>query len=269
MQNDHQTSLEKALSKTETDAEATLKVALAAVSSIKKFRMAAKSGDLREMKRAIDASEQSVAALKQQFVNAKDGWVFDEEIYLSSKDFLEEVIAASAQSGVKIFEQDDRLYCYPFIVRAISNERCVMINKTREKRLRPSVLANHLKMLQNKPIRFKPETLLECLFSAYSIAVKTRGDHKIFTGAVVPLLEVYDILTLLPGQSKEYAKQEFARDIYLLDQSNITQTKKGYCLSLPASTGTKSASRTITVITQHGQEKMYYGISFRPISRRV
>ena len=263
MQNDHQTSLEKALSKTETDADATLKSVLAAVSSIKRFRMAAKNGDLRELKKTIDASEQAIAALKQQFANAKEGWVFDEEIYLSSKDFLEEVISAAAQSGVKIFEQDDRLYCYPFIIRAISNERCVMINKTREKRLRPSVLANHLKTLQNKPIRFKPETLLECLFAVYLIAVKTRGDHKISTGAIVPLLEVYDILTLLPGQSKEYAKQEFARDICLLDQSNVTETKKGYHVSFTGSTANRFLSKIITAITQNGEKKKYYGISFR------
>jgi len=247
----------------EADAEATLKVALAAASSIKKCRMAARSGDLREIKRAIDASEQAIAALKQQFANAKDGWVFDDEAYLSSNEFLMEIVEASAQLGVKVFREEDRLYCYPFIIRALPGERAVLIDKTRERRLRPSVLAGHLKTLQNRPIRFKPETLLECLFLAYSVAVKTRGDHEIVTGAVVPLIEIYDILTLLPGQSKEYAKQEFARDIYLLDQSNVTQTKKDYCVSFPASTGTKSANKTITVITQHGQEKMYYGISFR------
>jgi hypothetical protein len=263
MENERQISLEQALARTEADAEATLKVAIAVVSSIKKFRLAAKSGDLREVKRTIDASEQSMAALKQQFANAREGWSFDDEAYLLSKDFLAEVVEAAAQLGVKVFEQDDRLYCYPFIVRTLPNERSVLIDKTRERRLRPSVLADHLKVLQNRPIRFKPEALLECLFSAYSVAVKTRGNHKIAAGAVVPLMEIYEILTLLPGQSKEYTKQEFARDIYLLDQSNITQTKKGYCLGLPASTGTKSASRTITVITQHGQEKMYYGISFR------
>lgn len=258
-----QISLEQALAGTEAAAEAALKVALAAVSSIKKFRMAAKSGDLREMKRAIDASEQAVAALKQQFANAKDGWVFNDEAYLLSNDFLTEIVEASAQLGVTIFKEDDRLYCYPFIIRALPNERAILIDKTRERRLRPSVLAGQLKVLQNRPIRFKPEALLECLFSAYSVAVKTRGDHKIAAGAVVPLIEIYEVLTLLPGQSKEYTKQEFARDIYLLDQSNVIQTKKDYYVSFPASTGTKVASKTITVITQHGQEKMYYGISFR------
>lgn len=82
------------------------------------------------------------------------------------------------------------------------------------------------------------------------------------TRVVVPLLEVYNLLTLLPGQSKEYSRQEFARDIYLLDQSRVAKTKKGLVVSFPASTGTRSVTSTITVITQNGHEKKYYGISF-------
>jgi hypothetical protein len=147
-------------------------------------------------------------------------------------------------------------------MRILPNERTVLIDKAREKRLRPSVLVSHLKDLQNKPVRFKPEVFLESLYTAYSVAVSTRPKDLVNTRVVVPLLEVYNLLTLLPGQSKEYSRQEFARDIYLLDQSRVAKTKKGLVVSFPASTGTRSTSNTITVITQNGHEKKYYGISF-------
>ena len=52
------------------------------------------------------------------------------------------------------------------------------------------------------------------------------------TGKVIKLLDIYQLLTLLPGQSKEYTKEEFARDIYLLDKSGITTTNNGFVLSL-------------------------------------
>jgi hypothetical protein len=92
--------------------------------------------------------------------------------------------------------------------------------------------------------------------------MKSRGKDRVGRGIVIPLLEIYKLLTLLPGQAKEYSRQEFARDIYLLDQSGVTTTKKGFVISFPASTGTKSTTNTIRVITQEGQEKRYYGISF-------
>jgi hypothetical protein len=75
-------------------------------------------------------------------------------------------------------------------------------------------------------------------------------------------LEIYRLLTLLPGQAKEYSRQEFARDVYLLDKSGVTKTKKNFVIRLPASTGTRSTTGTIRVITREGKDKPYYGISF-------
>jgi len=259
---DHSISLEKSLAKTESDVEVTLKAAVSVVSSLKRARAAARVGNLRDLRKAIELSEQAIATLRQQFANTKEGWDFNEDAYLSSSAFLSELLRTAEQMAVKIFERDDRLYCYPFLIRILPNECSVLIDKVRERRLRPSVLVSHLKGLQNKPVRFKPEFFLESLFLAYSTAVAAQGENLFSTGSVVKLLDIYRLLTLLPGQSKEYSLQEFARDIYLLDQSRVARTKKGLVVSFPASTGTKSAANTITVITQDGQEKKYYGIAF-------
>ena len=266
MENIYSNGLEKALAKTEADVDATLKAANSVVSSLKRFRGVIKTGSLRELRKTIDSAEQAIAALKQQFSNTKDGWNFDTENYIASKAFPDEIIEMSKSLGVKIFEQDERLYCYPFLIRILPpNELAVQIDKTKEKRLRPSTLVSHLKALQNKPVRFKPETFLESLFSAYETLIRSRGKDQVGKGIVIPLLEIYRLLTLLPGQAKEYSRQEFARDVYLLDQSGATTTKKGSVISFPASTGIKSTTNTIRVITQEGQEKRYYGISFSEV----
>lgn len=259
MDMDHVTSLEKALAKTEADADAACKAATVVVNSLKKFRTASQTGNLRELRKTIEAAGQAITALRQQFANAKEDWTFDEEAYLSNKAFTSEILEAAGQIGLKIFEQDDRLYCYPFLIRILPGERSILIDKARERRLRPSVLVKHLMDLQSKPSRFKPEAFLESLFSAYEIIVAPRGKELINTGIVIKLRDIYDLLTLLPGQSKEYSTQEFARDIYLLDQSLVTRTKKGLIVAFNFN---RPQAGTITVITQDGDMKKYFGISF-------
>ena len=266
MENIYPNGLEKALAKTEADVDATLKAAASVVSSLKKFRSAVQTGSLRELTKTIESAEQAIAALKQQFSNTKDGWNFDAENYIASKAFPDEIIEMSTSLGVRIFEQDERLYCYPFLIHILPNELAVQIDKTKEKRLRPSTIVSHLKALQNKPVRFKTEMFLKSLFLAYETLIKSRGKDQVGRGIVVTLREVYRLLTLLPGQSKEYSLQEFARDIYLLDRSGVTTTKKGYGVTLPGvSSGMKGTTGTIRVITQEGQDKLYYGISFSEV----
>lgn len=265
MENIYPNGIEKALAKTEADVDATLKAAASVVSSLKKFRSGVQTGSLRELRKTIESAEQAIAALKQQFINTKEGWNFDSENYIASRAYPEEILETAREMGLKIFEQDERLYCYPFLIRILPNELAVQIDKTKEKRLRPSTLVSHLKALQNKPVRFKPEAFLESLFLAYETLIRSRGKDQVGKGIVITLLEIYRLLTLLPGQAKEYSRQEFARDIYLLDRSGVTTTKKGVVVSFPASTGTRWTTGTIRVVTQEGQDKRYYGISFSEV----
>jgi hypothetical protein len=138
----------------------------------------------------------------------------------------------------------------------------VLIDKMRERSLRPSALIAHLQSLQDRPIRFKPEAFLESLYKAYALLVKARGQDGAAGGAVIPLADIHQILTLLPGTTREYSRQEFGRDLYLLDQSGVQLTREGFMLSFHASTGTRSLSKTIRIIGREGQEKKYYGIAF-------
>jgi len=249
-------SLEQSLVRTEADAEATLKAATTVVSSVKKFRDAAKKGNLRELHKTLDAAEQAIAALRQQFSNAQAGWDFDEETYFSGMAFHAEMLEAARQAGVKIFEQHGIIYCYPFLIRVRPQDQTVLINKIKERRLRPSVLAGHLKELQNRPVRFKPQAFLECLSKAYAKLISHQSEEF---GKAKKLLYIYQLLTLLPGQSKEYSQEEFARDIYLLDKSGVTTTQNGEVLHLFA----PSRAAALMVITEECTKRYYYTISFK------
>jgi hypothetical protein len=203
-----------------------------------------------------------MATLQRQVAATGGGWVFDEASYFASGAYTRELLETARRMHLEIFEQDDRLYCYPSLVRVLPAERTVLIDRTRERRLRPSLVVEHLRALHERPARFKSSDFLESLFNAYRVLVQRRGPGALERGPVEQLAEVYELLTLLPGQSREYSRQEFARDIYLLDRSGVTSTRDGFVVSFPASTGTKSGRGVITAITESGQERRYWGIAF-------
>jgi hypothetical protein len=260
-------SLENALSRTEGDAETTLRAAAGVTTVLKRCRVAARNGNLRDLRAALDAAEQSVVALQQQIAALRAGWDFDEDGYFAGGAYQREVRDTAEGMGVAIYERDERLYCYPSLVRLLANDRAVLIDKARDRRLRPSVLVAHLRDLQRRPPKFRPEAFVQSLAEVYALLVSAQrrgGAHGVRPAAapVIPLLKIYDTLTILPGQSRDYSRQEFARDLYLLDQSGVVETRRGDVLHFEAGTGTRAANATVTVVTQNGQEKRYYGIAF-------
>jgi hypothetical protein len=260
--NDAPRSLERALQQTEAGADASLKGAAAATRSLKRLRSVVHDGNLRELRSALAAAEQSVEALQREVAMTVKGWDFDEASYFTTGTYVDELLETASRMQLTIFEQDDRLYCYPSLVRVLGAERTILIDRTRERRLRPSTVVAKLRALQDRPPRFRPDAFLESLFKSYRTLAQRHGSASLESGPVERLARIYELLTLLPGQSREYSSHEFARDIYLLDRSGITETRDGFVVSFPASTGTRSASGVITAIAENGQERRYWGITF-------
>lgn len=260
--NDVSQRFESALQQTETDADASLRSAATATRSLKRLRAVVHDGNLRELRPALAAAQQSVDALQQQVATTVRGWDFDEAAYCSSGAYTDELLATAKAKRLAMYEQDDRLYCFPSLLRVLPAERTILIDRARERRMRPSLVVEHLRLLQDRPPRFKPEAFLEALFKAYRTLVQRQGAAKLEVGPVERLARVYELFTLLPGQAREYSSHEFARDVYLLDRSGLSETRDGFVVSFPASTATKSPGGVITAITESGQERRYWGIAF-------
>jgi hypothetical protein len=258
--------LEEALIKTELATDAALKAANATLNSLKNLRKSIRTGNLKDIKKNNDSIDQAIQLLVEKFSATKESWAFDEDEYFSGREFLDEIQEFSQELGINLYELDNRLFCYPCIIRLLAGDRAVAIDKTREKRIRPSFLVEHLKSLQNKPVKFKSEAFLESLHDAYVICIQKKDKSLMDCGLDIPLIDIYNLFTLLPGQSKEYSKQEFARDIYLLDQSNIMVTKNGLKMKLEGSTLSKSPGKCLTIVTKSGQEKKYGTIAFSKVS---
>lgn len=254
-------SLEKALGKVEEDVISTIKSNVAVNSALKKLLSAARQGKLKDLVTASDLVEKSESVLRQQISALKAKWDFNEQEYLANGSYSKELLNVAQDKGLSLYERDDRLYCYPTFIRVLPNDRAVMIGKVIERRIRPSFLISRLKELQKRPARFNAGAFIESLYVAYIkvVRLKTKGLPE--TERAIPLLDIYELFTMLPGQSRDYSKQEFARDIYLLDSSDVAATRSGAKIRFAASTGTK-AGRVISIIDERGAERKYYAVSF-------
>jgi hypothetical protein len=256
------TTLEAALAETEAAAERALAAAAQLTRTLRQLRTAAQLGNLRDIRAAQAATPGVADAAREEAKTAAASWSLDEEAYLADGRYTEELLAAASEAGLQLFHRDERIYCYPVLVRIAPGERSAFVDRARERRLRPSVLVKLLRDVQRRPPRFRPEAFLEALFQAYSQLVQRRGSDQLAAGHTERLADIYALLTLMPGASREYSTQEFARDIYLLDRGGVTTTRRGYVVSFPASTGARSAGPALRVVTESGQEKVYYGIAF-------
>lgn len=252
-------SLEASLAATERAVEDALKSTAAVTRELRKALAGAKHGQIRDIRKALANAEAETADLAERTRTSHEGFDPDEQDYLASGGYAKELLAMAQERGVRIFEEEDRLLCYPSLIRVLPGEAAVEIDRVRERRIRPSTLVDLLARNQDRPPRFKAEAFLDSLRAGYEL-VTVSQDRKV--DAVVRLVDVWSVLTVLPGQRAQYTKQEFARDLYLLDQSGVTQTARSpRQLRWSASTGTKTSGVLVTV-ARSGQRQRYWGISF-------
>ncbi len=254
-------SLETALAGAEREAETVLKAAAKVTGALKAMQKAAREGDLRKLRAAPEAIRRQMTTLDQEVARVEESWDFDEESYLRDGRFVHELLQVAAARGLALTEQDDRLYSYPVLISVAPGDRAVKIDRKAERRIRPSFLINLLQERQRRPARFKAADFLESLRFAYQVAFERKAGERHY-GSVVPLRELYELFTMMPGQGREYAAPEFTRDVYLVDQSGLSTTRNGSVMELHAGTGTKSERGVLSIVTQEGAEKRYFGISF-------
>jgi hypothetical protein len=259
-------SLESALFDLEGQLEAAAKAAKAALAVLKKAQTSAKLGTLRDLQNQLAEGRNSAKRFAEAMAQADQSWTFTPEPYFADGSYLQELKEEAERAGLSLFEKDGRIYCFPMLLTLSDRDSAVVIDRKIERRVRPRKLVELLTARQQRPQRSSAQKLIDTLFEAYSFLGRHIGREWTpdtpGPGPVVPLLRIYDLLTLLPGSDRDYAKEEFARDIYVLDQQPELRTKDGRRFALPASTGTKAASRRVTVVDQQGTERVYVGIRF-------
>lgn len=252
-------TLEETLATTERAVDSALRSAAAVTRELRKALVGARNGQVREARKALASAHAATTGLADETRALCDGFDPDEQAYMASGAYVKELLAAAEARGVKIFEEEDRLLCYPSLLRVLPGDAAVEIDRVRERRIRPSVLVELLARTQDRAPRFKAEAFLDSLRAGYELTIASEGKKP---DAVIRLVDIWSVLTMLPGQRGQYSKQEFARDLYLLDQSGVTRTARNPReVRWAASTGTKG-SGTLVTVARSGQRQHYWGVSF-------
>jgi len=251
--------LETALAATEEGVDAALKASASLTRELKKAKTGAERGQLRELRRALDAATALAEDATQAARDASESFSFDDKEHLDSGSYAQELLDTAAAQDLTMFQDDERLLlCYPSLIKVLPGEAAVEIDRRRERRLRPSVMVGLLAVTHSRPPRFLPKPFLQSLESGYDLV---RSQKERDQATVVRLIDVWGVLTLLPGQARDYTRAEFARDLYLLDSSAVATAKSGRVLGWHASSGTRDAG-TLTTVAKTGQRQLYWGISF-------
>ena len=144
-------TLEEALQAVERDADVAIKALGAALKAAKKAKSAAAVGQIRDMQQGMDTAAGLAGEATGAVDDLRTGWRFDVGEWFASGEYAKELLASAAEAGVQAFEADERILCYPAIVQVSAADATVMVDKQKDRRVRPSVVVRHLAALQERP----------------------------------------------------------------------------------------------------------------------
>lgn len=128
--------LEAALAATEESVDAALKATAAVTRELRKAKAGAERGQLRDLRRALGAAAVLAGDAARAAEDAGASFGFDEQEHMESGSYAKELLEAAAAQDVKMFEADERLLCYPSLIKVLPGDAAVEIDRRREKRLR-------------------------------------------------------------------------------------------------------------------------------------
>jgi hypothetical protein len=253
-------SLEASLAALEEKVADAQKSADTLTKALRQLKKAASSGHLSELEKGVV----TIAQRAQQAHSAASGipgaWDFDSKAYLE-QGYLRELQQEAKSQGLNVVERDGRLYCFPLVLRLEPREATVRIGTKRERRLRPKELVRQLAAMQRNKQRFNAQRFLDALYQAYR-RVQGANWQKVESGPgpVVPLVEIHDVLTLLPYS--DYPIEEFGRDLLLLARQPDLRTRDGCSFEFPGSTMTKERMKRVSVFDEKGSEVVFVAVRF-------
>jgi hypothetical protein len=97
-------TLESALTAIEREADGTVRAIASALRDAKKFQAAAVSGQLRDLRAAMESTIRSCEEATAAAQTAQTSWTFDEQGYFAGGAYTKEVLALAAEEGVSAFD---------------------------------------------------------------------------------------------------------------------------------------------------------------------
>lgn len=260
---DKSLTLEAALDSVQHALEDVVVRANTLAAAAKKAGRSASVGDLKALRQILSALVEIADEAGAASSRAAGAWAFksedQEEEYFSSGRYQTELMANARKAGLGLYEMDGFLAAFPSLIRVFPKDRVITVDRKPIRQVRPTQVVELLRKVQEKPKKTNPGQLLQTIYEAYQLTSAAKGSKS----GIVRLLDIYKTLTVLPAAKKDYNQQEFARDIYLLDESGIKETSQGSVMRLDlGATGSKSPTQLLRVVDKSGAPRTYYGVEF-------
>lgn len=218
---------------------------------------AAEDGDLSQRQKVATQARDLAEELCNSIVAASSQWSFDEQAYLSSHRWRDELEAEGARDGAfRAFVDGDTLLVPPVVLRALPANKALRIGKARTSRLRPSVVAAHLKNLRE---RMNLSASTEFLESLHQVArTQDSGERN----PLVKFSDAYNTFCIAPGYRRENPKADFGLAIHALHLSGLQSTRAGIPFQFEWPAANCKESEVFTVVAEDGKPLRYFGIQF-------
>ncbi|MGH7468806.1 MAG: hypothetical protein ACRENP_12685, partial [Longimicrobiales bacterium] len=108
---------------------------------MKALRSAAASGKIAEIEKSLSGSQQQLDLLRERLQLLVESWTFDIRSYFETGEYERELVAAMESVSLKAVSRDGRILCFPSILRVLPSDTVVEIDRKKERRLRPSLIA--------------------------------------------------------------------------------------------------------------------------------
>ena len=233
--------LEEELTRLDLSLAAAEHQALSTVAAVRQLRRQAATGVIAGLLRRLELLPAHAKPLSAALLEPSRSFDYDAESAFADGSYLAELQAAAKAKSLILVERNGRITAFPLLLKLEPAVPAIRLGRKLERQLRPSALTALLKKAQDGAA-FNAAAFLNTLFRAATHLAPGdgRGDEP-KPGAVVPLSDIYELLTLRPGAAAEYPREAFAVDVLRLDRAPDTRTRGGHRFSLPASTGSRAS----------------------------
>lgn len=258
----------------QTYGEDALVVMSATVNSLNKcwhvLRQTEATWNLKSAQQNIDKLRPVIESLARQWQAADDQLL---ELSSSIKKqlgalaFAENLERELKASGVQFSGDFPQYFLPPFkLVIAVDNLEARLslgrkIERTSElnpRQLAGWVAARYKKVLSRK---FNAQAFMKDLLEAYRIANRLNFREKeLAWGRAVPIMDIYDMMTVRQSSRQEYPRQFFVYDLGLLKESSYLELD-GYRFELGFA---RNQSRAIVVVDSNGRESRISSLTVYP-----
>ena len=140
-------TFEQAFADTERAADAAIKAASNLLTVAKRIKKDAQVGNIQSLKRNTELLENASILTRQEVSNTRNAWPFSEE---SEEEYLKqsfegELLSFASEKDLKISQRDNRIICFPSIIRVLPSDKAVRIDRKKISNIRPKALISILK----------------------------------------------------------------------------------------------------------------------------